>query len=125
MKRIFCLLAFLLSLVAPLAAQTVTESASFDVPTALVPELKTLMETYISNLRDQDGALRYPSGTYPTQDARRQAFLDDLLKLNVKIVVKQACLKYPADCPTALAGKITDKNTADTGIATETDNLVQ
>ncbi len=116
MKTLLCLLALAL----PLAAAT--ETGSVTVPNAQAAQLATIIESWIQGQELPDGSLKYPGATVA---ARRGALLDTILRDGVRRVIRQACNQFPADCPMNIRARIDTKATADSGITTEVETLVQ
>lgn len=115
MKR---LLLLLLALTLPLGAAGMV--GNITVPNPSVPELKIIVEKWIQ--KQNEDVIKFPGAT---EDDRRQALLDTLLRDATRRVVVQACLQFLADCPQDIKDKINAKATADTDITAEVENIVQ
>lgn len=118
MKTLLCLLTFF-----TLTLSAATDTGSVTIPDTKVAAMSTLVEIWIQGQLEADGVtLKYPGADVA---ARRGALMDSILREGMRDVVIQACTQFPVSCEASIKGKMEDKATADTGITTEVNNLIQ
>ena len=117
MRKLLCLLAFAL----PLMAAT-TETGSVTVPDALGPQLAAALDPWIQPQLNDDGSPKYPGATVA---ARRQSFLNIALRDTVRRALLSACTQFTATCSAALKAAIEGKATAESDITTELESIIQ
>jgi len=116
MKKLLCLLAFAIPLMA------VTETGSVTVPAALGAQLAAALDPWVQPQLNDDGTTKYPGATVA---ARRQSFLNIALRDTVRRALLAACNQFPATCSTDLKAAIEGKAAAESDITTELESIIQ
>ena len=117
----FCLLAASLTV----HAQTVTVSASVDVPAAKAPEIQALLRAWVS--RQQEIITDPQTGELSGRARYRnlQHFLDRTFADSLRQTVLRACREIPASCPDFLVQRRTAKESADSQFESELDDTLR